>query len=79
MPIYFPDGDSLFGCGGATNGGNYCNSQVETLIKQMLTASGSASQTAFDNYQVLWPTSFPSSGSPTARTRSRRYHPSSAG
>jgi peptide/nickel transport system substrate-binding protein len=52
VPIYFPDGDSLFGCGGATNGGNYCNSQVESLIKQMLTASGSASQTAFDKYQV---------------------------
>ena len=29
VPIYFPDGDSLFGCGGATNGGNYCNSQVK--------------------------------------------------
>ena len=35
------DGDSLFGCGGATNAGNYCNSHVETLIKQMLTANGS--------------------------------------
>jgi peptide/nickel transport system substrate-binding protein len=53
VPIYFPDGDSLFGCGGATNGGNYCDSQVEALIKQMLTATGAASQTAFDNYQVL--------------------------
>ena len=53
VPIYFPDGDSLFGCGGATNGGNYCNSQVEAEIKQMLTANGSASQAAFDNYQIL--------------------------
>jgi peptide/nickel transport system substrate-binding protein len=52
VPIYFPDGDSLFGCGGATNAGNYCDSQVEALIKQMLTANGSASQTAFDNYQI---------------------------
>jgi peptide/nickel transport system substrate-binding protein len=53
VPIYFPDGDSLFGCGGATNSGNYCNSQVEALIKQMLTASGAASQAAFDSYQLL--------------------------
>jgi peptide/nickel transport system substrate-binding protein len=53
VPIYFPDGDSLFGCGGATNGGNYCNTQVEGLIKTMLTATGSDSQTAFDNYQKV--------------------------
>jgi peptide/nickel transport system substrate-binding protein len=52
VPIYFPDGDSLFGCGGATNGGNYCNTQVNNMIKTLLTANGSASQTAFDQYQL---------------------------
>ena len=53
VPIYFPDGDSLFGCGGATNGGNYCDQQVNSLIKTLLTANGSASQTSFDQYQIL--------------------------
>lgn len=52
VPIYFPDGDSLFGCGGATNGGNYCNTQVNNMIKTLLTANGSASQTAFNQYQL---------------------------
>ena len=52
MPIYFPDGDSLFGCGGATNGGNYCDTQVNNMIKTLLTANGSASKTAFNQYQL---------------------------
>jgi peptide/nickel transport system substrate-binding protein len=52
VPIYFPDGDSLFGCGGATNGGNYCDQQVNNLIKTLLTANGAASQAAFNSYQI---------------------------
>jgi peptide/nickel transport system substrate-binding protein len=53
VPIYYPDGDSLFGCGGATNGGNYCNQQVESLIKQIITGSQATSQSVLDNYQIL--------------------------
>jgi len=53
VPIYYPDGDSLFGCGGATNGGNYCNTQAEALIKQMITDSPAAAQSALNTYQVL--------------------------
>jgi peptide/nickel transport system substrate-binding protein len=53
VPIYYPDGDSLFGCGGATNGGNYCNTQAEALIKQMITDSPAAAQSALDTYQIL--------------------------
>ena len=66
VPIYFPDGDSLFGCGGATNAGNYCNNQVETLIKQMLTANGSASQTAFNTYQLALANQIPDLWFPNA-------------
>jgi peptide/nickel transport system substrate-binding protein len=53
VPIYYPNGDSLFGCGGATNGGNYCNAQVEALIKQMITDSPAAAQSALNTYQIL--------------------------
>ncbi len=53
VPIYYPDGDSLFGCGGATNGGNYCNNQAEGLIRQILTDGQAASQSALDTYQIL--------------------------
>lgn len=52
VPIYYPDGDSLFGCGGATNAGNYCNQTVQRLITQMTTESGSAAQAAFYRYQT---------------------------
>jgi peptide/nickel transport system substrate-binding protein len=52
VPIYFPDGDSLFGCGGATNGGNYCDQSVNNQIKTLLTANGAASQAAFNSYQL---------------------------
>jgi peptide/nickel transport system substrate-binding protein len=53
VPIYYPNGDSLFGCGGATNGGNYCNAQAEALIKQMITDSPAAAQSALNTYQIL--------------------------
>jgi peptide/nickel transport system substrate-binding protein len=53
VPIYYPDGDSLFGCGGATNGGDYCNPQVESYIKQIITGSNSSSIAALYRYQIL--------------------------
>ncbi len=53
VPIYYPDGDSLFGCGGATNGGNYCNSQVEALIKTIIAGSPAASTAAMSQYQLV--------------------------
>jgi peptide/nickel transport system substrate-binding protein len=31
-PTYFPTGATIFGCGGVTNGGNYCNRHVDSLI-----------------------------------------------
>ncbi len=52
VPIYYPDGDSLFECGGATNGGNYCNKQVDGLITQLTTDTGAAAQAAFYRYQI---------------------------
>lgn len=52
VPIYYPDGDSLFGCGGATNGGNYCNSQVDAGIKSIITNLSSSMQPLY-KYQLL--------------------------
>lgn len=65
VPIYYPLGDSLFGCGGATNGGNYCNPQVDAAIKSVMTSTSSSMQPLY-KYQsmvakqvpVLW---FPNS------------------
>lgn len=42
VPIYYPDGDSLFACGGATNGGNYCSTQIDDLITKTETSSSSS-------------------------------------
>jgi peptide/nickel transport system substrate-binding protein len=52
VPIYYPDGDSLFECNGATNGGDYCNQQVDGLITQLTTDTGPAAQAAFYRYQI---------------------------
>jgi peptide/nickel transport system substrate-binding protein len=52
VPIYYPDGDSLFGCGGATNGGNFCNAQVDAGIKSIITSTSSSLQPLY-NYQLL--------------------------
>jgi peptide/nickel transport system substrate-binding protein len=54
VPIYYPDADSLFGCGGATNGGNYCNPQVNAGIKSITTQpSQSKSLAALYSYQLF--------------------------
>jgi peptide/nickel transport system substrate-binding protein len=53
VPIYYPDGDSLFGCGASTNAGNYCDATVEALIKSITTGTTAASTSAaMDKYQV---------------------------
>lgn len=52
VPIYYPDGDSLFECNGATNGGNYCDQEVDSLITQLTTETGSAARAAFYRYQI---------------------------
>jgi peptide/nickel transport system substrate-binding protein len=53
VPIYYPDGDSLFGCGGATNGGNYCNQQVQALINGLMTEPNPQSIKTFYKYQSV--------------------------
>jgi peptide/nickel transport system substrate-binding protein len=52
VPIYYPDGDSLFGCGGATNGGNYCNQAIEALIEKIITGNQATSATAMSQFQI---------------------------
>jgi peptide/nickel transport system substrate-binding protein len=51
VPIYYPDGTSLFGCGGATNGGNYCNHQVDKYLTKIETESNAASIKTMYTYQ----------------------------
>jgi peptide/nickel transport system substrate-binding protein len=54
VPIYYPDADSLFGCGGATNAGNYCNPQVEQGITSIITQTSDAKAlAALYSYQLL--------------------------
>ncbi len=52
VPIYYPDGDSLFGCGGSTNGGNYCNQQIEAQINKIIAGDPAESATAMSQYQI---------------------------
>jgi len=51
VPIYYPLGTSLFGCGGATNGGNYCNQKVDQEITQIEAESNTASIKTLYKYQ----------------------------
>ena len=51
VPIYYPDGTSLFGCGGATNGGNYCNHKVDTYLTQIESEGNAASIKTMHTYQ----------------------------
>jgi peptide/nickel transport system substrate-binding protein len=52
VPIYYPDGDSLFGCGGATNGGDYCNKTVDAGIKSIITNTSNSLQPLY-KYQLF--------------------------
>jgi peptide/nickel transport system substrate-binding protein len=65
VPIYYPDGDSLFSCGGATNGGDYCNKSIDSLIQQTETSTGTSMSSMYNlqlalakQLPVLW---FPNS------------------
>ena len=51
VPIYYPDGDSLFECGGATNGGNFCNKQIDASIDAILNNTTSSLAPMY-KYQV---------------------------
>jgi peptide/nickel transport system substrate-binding protein len=51
VPIYYPDGTSLFGCGGATNGGNYCNQKVDRDITTIESEGNAASLKTLYSYQ----------------------------
>ncbi|MGH3733120.1 MAG: ABC transporter substrate-binding protein [Acidimicrobiales bacterium] len=53
VPVYYPVGDTLFGCDGATNAGDYCNQSVQALINQITTGTTASAAAAFDKYQVL--------------------------
>jgi peptide/nickel transport system substrate-binding protein len=52
VPIYYPDGDGLFGCGASTNAGNYCDQTVQGMIKQITTGTPASSLAAMYKYQL---------------------------
>jgi peptide/nickel transport system substrate-binding protein len=62
VPIYYPDGTSLFGCGGATNAGNYCSKLVNSELTAIESEGNAASRKILYSYQeyiakqlpVLW-------------------------
>jgi peptide/nickel transport system substrate-binding protein len=66
VPIYYPDGDSLFECNGSTNGGDYCNKQVDSLISKLTTETGAAAHSAFYTYQLYLARQIPVLWFPTA-------------
>ena len=51
VPIYYPDGTSLFGCGGATNAGNYCNQTANKQLTQIESQGNAASIKTLYKYQ----------------------------
>ena len=67
VPIYYPDGDSLVGCGATTNAGNYCDATVDNLIKQITTGTtAAATQAAMYKYQLYVAKQVPLLWFPTA-------------
>ncbi len=51
VPIYYPDGTSLFGCGGATNAGNYCDKTANQEITEIESEGNAASLKTLYKYQ----------------------------
>jgi len=51
VPIYYPDGTSMFGCGGTVNPGNYCSKIVNGELTAIETEGNAASQKTLYSYQ----------------------------
>ncbi len=51
VPIYYPDGTSMFGCGGTVNPGNYCSKAVNAELTAIETEGNSASMKTLYKYQ----------------------------
>lgn len=65
VPIYYPSGDSLFGCGGATNGENFCSKRVDAGITSILTNTSSSLQPLY-KYEVMLAKQVPALWFPTS-------------
>ena len=52
VPTYYPSSENNFECGGTTNGGNYCNKQVDSLITKVTTQTGAAGLVALYDFQI---------------------------
>jgi peptide/nickel transport system substrate-binding protein len=92
VPTYYPSSENNFECGGTTNGGNYCNQQVDKLITSVTTETGQAGLQALYNFQVYlgqqlpflwWPNApyqisaiSPSLGGVTAQSSTGSIYPS---
>ncbi len=53
VPIYYPDGASLFSCGAATNSGNYCNKSVDSMIDKTETNPTSSMQYMYQTQNAI--------------------------
>lgn len=51
-PDAYPDSDNTFGCGAATNGGNYCNSQIQKMIETLASEPTPASRKELFKYET---------------------------
>lgn len=52
LPDSFPDSDNTFGCGAATNGGNYCNQKIQKMIDTLSTSPTPKSKKTLYKYEV---------------------------
>jgi peptide/nickel transport system substrate-binding protein len=51
-PDAYPDSDNTFGCGAATNGGNYCNPQIQKMIQSIASDTTAESRKVLFQYEV---------------------------
>lgn len=51
-PDAFPDSDNTFGCGAATNGGNFCNHGIQKMIESLASEPTPASKKELFKYEI---------------------------
>lgn len=52
LPDAYPDSDNTFGCGAATNGGNYCNRSIQSMIESIYSEPTPQSRDTLFKYEV---------------------------
>jgi peptide/nickel transport system substrate-binding protein len=52
LPDAYPDSDNTFGCGAATNGGNYCNQRIQKMIESIYSDPTPQSKKVLYRYEL---------------------------